>query len=1204
MAVLLAGMLVFAGSPAWAGAGAHTAPTGPAATENLTEEQRALAEAAATGRRVEVVGARTEFSTTYANPGGTSFRLEQSVVPVRVRAADGTWVAPDPTLEVRADGSVGPKAAAVAISFSGGGAGETLARIAREGRSLDMGWPGRLPKPVLDGDTAVYAEVLPGVDLRMTATAEGLRDVLVVKTPVAAANPALKKLDFSLDPKGLKISPSERGGFLATDANARKVFVAAPAMMWDSSGPDGSTPGAAAEQRRTVAPETSPSKGPLPGARHARLPIRLDRDGFSIAPDPKLLGQTDPDAFPIYIDPPVTWGESERTLLRNDGYEKYGWDNGTDGRGMGVGKCGTWNGYYCGPGYVQRLYYEFSPTKLAGKHILDATFRVTEPWAFQCDPRWVDLVRTNNISSATTWSSRPAELDWMVDRHVSAGRGSLCDPDQPDAPIDFSDNPEEPNENLTPTVRAFAEGKFDRLTLQIRAHDESDTSAWKRFKDDAVLVVDYVGKPYVPSARGLVAGSGTVCSTDAARPSIISDLTPQLSATVRTYAGGEEDALLKALFWLEKQSGTTWATAQGDILSPGGTGHLASGGTTKPVLSTSLVEGQLYRMSARTRSYWNNYASYLTSGATGHCYFKVDPTAPRAPTVTAVSTYQLCTTTSCYPKGGPGTAGSFKFSPATGDTVVAYRYRRSGMTTWTTVSGASPTVPIVPPETGTYLLEVQAQDGIARWGASQIVGFLVSPGRPEVGRWRFDEATGATALDTASTVSAEQDNLTLAAGAARDEQGRRGEVWHDAHGRALTTPRQDRGVTHNGTSWASTAGPVLETRSAFTVAAWVRLGSKEKTAVVLSQDGSRYSNFVISYETAYDSWYFGVKEKDAETGEAYWGTSGKIRAQVGVWTHVAGTYDPVTRQLALYIDGILQGTSLRTSGWASTGPLQIARYKWAGAYAGHFKGGVDEVAVWQRALTAEEVVTEARTLNAQNGRPEVELVAAWEPVGATGTAPVADRASGYGRALTLGGGAASDGEALVFDGVDDAATTPGPLVDDFGSFTVTANAELSREKVLAMPVKSSAQVMGQRTADGSSWGLWYELRAVETLPDENGVEYQAPLGFWHFGRIDKDGTATWVESDTVADLDTPVRLTGVFDAHGETGPEIQMYVGGDPQDTAKPYTARSGSGEFSLAKGLSSGAWGHHLPARISDVRVWAGAMNGAPQVRDVIIAG
>ena len=35
----------------------------------------------------------------------------------------------------------------------------------------------------------MYAEVLPGVDLRLTATTEGYREVLVVKSAEAAANP-------------------------------------------------------------------------------------------------------------------------------------------------------------------------------------------------------------------------------------------------------------------------------------------------------------------------------------------------------------------------------------------------------------------------------------------------------------------------------------------------------------------------------------------------------------------------------------------------------------------------------------------------------------------------------------------------------------------------------------------------------------------------------------------------------------------------------------------------------------------------------------------------------------------------------------------------------------------------------------------------------------------------------------------------------
>ena len=1183
----------------------------PPAGGPATEEHKALAKAVETGERVEVVGARTEFSTTFANPDGKSFRLEQSVVPVRARVAGGGWAKPNATLEVRSDGSVGPKAATVDVAFSGGGDGADLARIAREGRSLEMGWPGKLPKPTLEGDTAVYAEVLPGVDLRMTATAEGFRDVLVVKTPQAAANPKLKRVDFSFKARGLKVRPTERGGLAATDANARKVFAVPPAMMWDSSGSATTTQPAPPTTGRVqaAAEATSPFKGPRPGAKHAGLPVKLGKETLSVTPDTKLLGQKNAQAFPVYIDPQVTWSESERTLLRSDGYESYGWDNGSDDRGQGVGKCGTWNGYYCGPGYVQRLYFEFSPASLAGKHVLDATFRVTEPWAFQCDPRWVDLVRTNNISASTTWSSRPAALDLMVDRNVSAGRGSLCDPDQPDAPIDFNDNSAESNENLTPTVRDFAAGKFSRLTLEIRAHDESDASAWKRFKNDGVLAVDYVGKPYYPSPHGLIAGSGTVCSKDSTKPSIVSDPTPQVAATVRTYSGGEAGAMLKAAFRVERQSGTSMVKDQPDFTSPTGTGYIGAGKKATASIPVALSENTLYRVSAWTNSYWNNFSNVLSSGNAGTCYFKVDTTAPKAPVVTAESTYELCTTT-CVPKGGPGTAGTFKFAPATGDTVSAYQYRRSGQTTWSaSISGSTVTQSVAPPEPGTYNLEVRAVDGLGRWGASQIVSFLVNEGSGPVGRWHFDEDSGV-AIDSSTTVAANQDNATLSASAGRDDRGRRGEIWYDAQGNPLGQPKQDRALNLNASfASASTASAVLETRAAFTVSAWARLDSKAKGGMVLSQDGNRYGNFILSYEKAYDTWYFGVKAKDEDEEASlnkWFGSQAKTPAQMGGWTHLAGTYDPASKQLALYVNGQLQATSLRTSGWAATGPLQFGRYKWQGQYYSTFTGGIDEVAAWQRVLTAEEIATEARLTNPNTNKPDVELVAAWDAANASGTT-LADGSSGYGRALTLAGGASLDGEALALDGVTGAATTAGPLVDETGSFSVTAEVQLDQAKILTMTPGSVGQVLGQRTADGSSWGLWYEFKAKRTMPDDDLNEITVADGFWHFGRLDKDGTTTWVTSDEVAVTDTPVRITGVFDAHAEDGPAISLYVGSDPNDSdpndmAKEYTALPGSGDFAVGKGVSATNWGHYLPARIGEVRVWAGALADEQHVKDVVV--
>lgn len=106
----------------------------------------------------------------------------------------------------------------------------------------------------------------------------------------------------------------------------------------------------------------SSAEGAEPGAGDTvtTMDVKVSDDALTVIPDAEMLAGTEASAFPLYIDPTVTWGESERTLLRSDGYESYGWGNGDDGLGKGAGKCGTWSGYYCGPGYVQRLYFEFS----------------------------------------------------------------------------------------------------------------------------------------------------------------------------------------------------------------------------------------------------------------------------------------------------------------------------------------------------------------------------------------------------------------------------------------------------------------------------------------------------------------------------------------------------------------------------------------------------------------------------------------------------------------------------------------------------------------------------------------------------------------------------------------------------------------------------------------------------------------------------
>lgn len=1185
-----------------------TAQAASATSESAgsTEGQQALAQAEASGSRVEVVGERSERATVFANPDGSTFTLEQSVVPVRVAKADGGWQAPDPILERRADGSVGPKAASVDMAFSGGG-GAPLATISDQGRGLTVGWPKSLPEPQLDGPSALYPDVMTGVDLRVTATVESFQQVLVVKTPEAAADPELKKLTFELKTQGLSVRQGAAGNFAAVDGNGNTVFRAPPAQMWDSAGAAATaqpqareaagdeTPGESSTEPGDASEAGSSGTGLAPGQGDhvGEVDVQLDEGTMAIVPDGAMLEGTDAAAFPLFIDPTVTWGESERILLRSDGYESYGWGNGSDGQGMGAGKCGSWGGYYCGPGYTQRLYFEFSPAELKGKKILGATFRVTEPWAFQCSPRTVDLVRTNNISSATTWSSRPKELDWMVDRYVSAGRGSLCDPDSPQAGIEFKDSPSEPNENLTPTVQAFAAGKFSRLTLEIRAHDESDTSAWKRFKNDAVLAVDFVGLPAKPNGIGIITGSGTVCEKSASDPSVVTDPEPSLIATTQTASGGESEARLRIYFDVDRRN----ADGSWSDVSPGNgserpsTGYVGDGRKVSLAWS-ALSDGTLYRYQAWTWSYYG--ASHLSSTSSGFCYFKIDHTAPKAPSVTFGSTYSPCTAQACVPGGGPGVKDTFTFGPGAGDVNAAYAYRLSSAPAWSSdLVGATAKKDITPQRSGTYQLQVRAKDPLGRWGATRVTDFLVAVGEGAVARWHFGEASGVA--DDSAVQGAVRHDAVLGGGAVRDNRGRRGEITRDSAGQPLAEPVTDKGLALNGsTGYAASSGPALETRASYTVSAWVRLDDGSRNRTFVSQDGVHRSPFLLAYEVDVQKWTFRAVDSDAAVGTSwsYQRVASEDPATLKVWTHLTGVFDADAKTLSLYVNGRFQDSVPYTTAWAGRGPVQIGRSRWSDTYSDYVAGSVDEVAMWQRALSGEEIAEESKLLTS-GGFAGVELVADWSPDHPSVT-PGHDTAADYGRDLTLSGGASVDGAEIVLDGEDDAATTPGPLVDDTGSFTVTTLVTLDEAKLAAESSGYVGQVLGQRTASGSAWGLWYELTDHKTVLDEETLEERTvPVGFWHFGRLNTDGSFTSVQSDEAVSLGSPVRLTGVFDAQDAT---IALRVGQDINGVPKTFTAKPGAGDFAIGKGVSSGTWQHFLPGRIAEVRVWSGAMAGEAQ--------
>ncbi|MGW7137528.1 LamG domain-containing protein [Streptomyces xanthophaeus] len=1194
-------------APTAAAATASTAQAPPA-----SEGEKALKAAAESGKPVEVLGERTESTTTYANPDGKSFRLDTSAVPVRVKAKDGAgWVAPDATLEVRPDGTVGPKAAVASVGFSGGG-DASLVTIEHGGRSMSLGWQGgKLPKPVLEADSALYPEVLPGVDLRMTATLKGFREVLVVKTPEAAKNPRLQRVEFDLAAKDVQLNSAKDGGLSATDTNGKPVFKAPPALMWDSKGVN-TVPAMSPKEKVAAAkseggtlpkanaaadPGLRPADGPALGSGAANMPVQLDADSLAVVPDSALLKQSDPAAFPLYIDPSVALDDgTEHTALRNDGVSFWNWDNGSDNMGKGMGKCGSWGGYYCGPGYVQRLYFEFSPSKLVGKEVLTARFRVTEPWAFQCEVRNVWLVRMDGeIGPNTTWGNKPNYADLMGDRWLSAGRGSACDPNSPAAPVEFSDNlPDEPDENLTPTVRDFANGRYNRLNLELRAEDESDTASWKRFRNDAVLSVDYIGKPNTPIYVGLVTGTGEICSKDPATPSTVSDPTPAITAITETVWGGESGAQLRILMQTEKkETNGSWTPVKAnagdaDYVSRPSSGFVGDNVKVTSDPPATLTDGTHYRFRTWTRSYADGHER--TSAPSNDCYFKVDSSAPKAPTVTFGTPYSQCTSTTCTAAGKPGQAGQFTFAPASGDTVTAYQYKLATDTTWTEIAGANPTLSITPPLSGTMKLSVKAKDSVGRWGATKIVDFVVKEGPNPIGYWTFDEASGQ-AVDTSTTDPALRNNMYLAAGAQRPEAGRRGWVQTPA-------PHEDRALQLTNGQYANSSAAVFDTRGSFTVAGWARLDRTDGTFSMLGQSGKNFSGVALT-AAAGQPWSMQMATDDTAGGTgAISRLNGLNPAQAGVWTHVAATYNESTNLAKLYVNGRLQGQMTVTNPIASTGAMAIGAAKQSAAWTEQLPGRIDEVKVWQDEKSAVEVKQDASLFDPATGKPHVDLAGAWD---LTTAGPAYADTSGSGRALTATAGTPVTGGALVLNGSTQAATVAGPVVDDTGSFTVTAEAKLDNAALLTKPIGYKAQVIGQRTTTGSSWGLWFEKTGVRQEPDEQDPSKQRDFveGTWRFGRLTADGTGTTVASDSPAALGAGVQVTGVHNAQDGT---ITLYVGAVGQAQPKAYTASVGSGELAVGKGFTNSAWGNFLPGAVKGMRLWAGAMKDSAQVSSVVL--
>lgn len=199
-----------------------------------------------------------------------------------------------------------------------------------------------------------------------------------------------------------------------------------------------------------------------------------------------------------------------------------------------------------------------------------------------------------------------------------------------------------------------------------------------------------------------------------------------------------------------------------------------------------------------------------------------------------------------------------------------------------------------------------------------------TPGLTGVGYWPLDEGTGTVTEDLAG----DHDGTLV-----------NGPTW--------TTGTAGAALQFNGSNqFVDTGAAVLDTTGNYTAAAWVRLDSLGGFATAVSQDGPTNSAFFLQYSGADNRFAFSFAGVRALAPTA---------PQTGRWYHLVGVRDVTTGTLTLYVDGQPAGTAYACLGDASSGHTVIGRAKFGGNPVDFWRGAIDQVHVYDRALSAAEV---------------------------------------------------------------------------------------------------------------------------------------------------------------------------------------------------------------------------------------------------------
>ncbi|MCX4763980.1 DNRLRE domain-containing protein [Streptomyces sp. NBC_01275] len=359
--------------------------------------------------------------------------------------------------------------------------------------------------------------------------------------------------------------------------------------------------------------------GPGEGAHATEAAAAFEDGVLTVTPPGAYLADTEDLTYPLFLDPSTTgiranWTTVYKRYPGSSFYDGANYNEDTKEARVGFEKQ-TW-------GTARSFFRMKLKNSIKGADVSSATLKVLETHSWSCSKRTVQLWRTGDFTSKTTWNRQP---DWkrkITSKSFAYGwkSNSSC----PDANVNFTVTTlaqDAADDGLTSFNVGLVASTSSSAPTGSSSSLETDTYSWKKFQAEGggspTLSITYNRKPNTPTSVTMSPGS---CDTSAS-PYI--KVGKADTITISGKATDPDGVLSKLEFEL-------WQTGKADTTKKTFTKSIANGEVGGVSIRSSLTTGVTYSWRVRA---WDDKASsgWAPTGGDGVCRFTYDTDLPDSP---------------------------------------------------------------------------------------------------------------------------------------------------------------------------------------------------------------------------------------------------------------------------------------------------------------------------------------------------------------------------------------------------------------------------------------------------------------------------------------------------------------------------------------------------------------------------------------------